>query len=264
MTDILSHIAAYKREEVARLRSERGEAALLRAAEEQAPPRGFARALREADHRPALIAEIKKASPSKGLIREDFDPASLAQAYAEGGATCLSCLTDGPSFGGSEEGLRAARGAVDLPVLRKDFTLDPVQVMEARAMGADAVLIIMAMTDDTLNAELLAAAGELGLDALVETHTEAEIERALMLDARIIGINNRNLSSFHTTLDTFTQLASRVPENRLRIAESGIFTRADAERVGREGADAMLVGESLMREEDVAGAVRKLIGTDSD
>ena len=261
MADILAEIAAYKREEVAALRPRAS--ALIDAAAAQSPALGFERALRDAPSI-ALIAEIKKASPSKGLIRADFNPATIARAYQEGGATCLSCLTDGPSFQGSEAAFREARTACTLPMLRKDFMVDPLQVVEARAMGADAILVILAMTDDGLNAELMAAAAEMGMDALVETHDAAEIDRAIALGATLVGINNRDLRTFHTTLDTFTTLAARLPDTAVRVAESGIFTPADVVRVERDGADAILVGESLMRQADVAQATRSLLDPNSE
>ena len=258
MADVLSRIAAYKREEVAALKRARTAASLLSEAKAAPAPRGFTAALKAAA-RPALIAEVKKASPSKGVIREDFDPVAIAKAYQAGGAACLSCLTDEPSFQGSEAIFRDVRAAVDLPMLRKDFLVDPIQVVEARAMGADAILVILAMTEDGLNAELMAAAAELGMDALVETHDAAEIDRAVELGATLIGINNRDLRTFHTTLDTFAAHASRLPSDVVRVAESGIFTRADVARLAKDGADAILVGESLMRAEDVEAATRELL-----
>jgi len=259
--DILSDIAVYKRQEVAERRARVSAATLAEALAQVTPPRGFARALRAA-HRPgrlALIAEIKKASPSKGLIRADFDPPALARAYAVGGAACLSILTDGPSFQGAEAFLTAAREAVSLPCLRKDFLIDPWQVAESRAMGADAILVILAMVDDALAAELLAEAARLGMDTLVETHDEAEFDRAKELGARLIGINNRDLRTFVTDLAVSEQLAPRANDEALIVTESGIFTQADVARLSRAGAQAMLVGESLMRQTDVTAATRRLL-----
>jgi len=260
--DILSDIAVYKRQEVAERRARVSAATLAEALAQVSPPRGFARALRAA-HRPgrlALIAEIKKASPSKGLIRADFDPPALARAYAVGGAACLSILTDGPSFQGAEAFLTAAREAVSLPCLRKDFLIDPWQVAESRAMGADAILVILAMVDDALAAELLAEAARLGMDTLVETHDETEFDRADALGARLIGVNNRNLRSFVTDLAVTERLSTRARGDALIVTESGIFTPADVARLSKCGVQAMLVGESLMRQADVATATRELLG----
>ena len=259
MADILADIAEYKLREVAERKAARPD--LGAAARAAAPPRGFKRAL-EAAHRPgapSLIAEIKKASPSKGLIRADFDPPVLARAYAAGGAACLSVLTDAPSFMGSEAFLAAAREAVDLPVIRKDFMVDPWQVAESRAIGADAILVIMAMVDDGLAAELMAEARRLGMDALVEVHDEAEMARAGALGAELVGVNNRNLKTFEVDLAITERLAARKPDGALLVAESGISTPADVDRISRAGAAAMLVGESLMRERDVTAATKALL-----
>ncbi|MCA3738548.1 MAG: indole-3-glycerol phosphate synthase TrpC [Phenylobacterium sp.] len=262
MTDILAQIADYKRVDVAGRKAARPQAQVEAAAASATPPRGFATALsaRASPGHLALIAEIKKASPSKGLIRADFDPPALARAYAEGGAACLSVLTDGPSFQGDDADLVAARAAVTLPCLRKDFLVDPWQVAESRALGADAILVILAMVDDILAAELLSEAARLGMDALVEVHDEAEMDRAGQLGARLVGVNNRDLRTFVTDLAVTERLAAQRPENAQLVTESGIFTRADAERLSHSGAIAMLVGESLMRQPDVTAATRDLLG----
>ena len=262
MTDILARIAEYKRADVAGRKAARPQAQVEAAAASATPPRGFAPALspRASPGHLALIAEIKKASPSKGLIRADFDPPALARAYAEGGAACLSVLTDGPSFQGDDADLFAARAAVSLPCLRKDFLVDPWQVAESRALGADAILVILAMVDDSLAAELLSEAARLGMDALVEVHDEAEMDRAGQLGARLVGVNNRDLRTFVTDLAVTERLAAQRPENAQLVTESGIFTRADAERLSHSGAVAMLVGESLMRQPDVTAATRDLLG----
>ena len=258
---ILDDIAVYKRDEVAALKKIDSEA-LMAAASDASPVRGFRGALLRAREqgRYGLIAEVKKASPSKGLIRADFDAQALAKAYEDGGATCLSVLTDEPSFRGSLANLKAARAATKLPTLRKDFMLDPVQMLEARMNEADCVLIILAMVDDTTARTLKTHARRQKMDVLVEVHDEQELERALAMNADMIGINNRDLNTFVTDLNVTLRLAPKIPGDVLVVAESGLSTRDDLARLADIGVTTFLIGESLMRQTDVAAATRALIG----
>jgi indole-3-glycerol phosphate synthase len=261
VSDVLARICAAKRAAVARRKSALP-LAQLESRLPPAPPRGFRRALQEklASDGLALIGEIKRASPSQGLIRADFDPPALARAYAAGGAACLSVLTEEDWFKGADDHLRAARAAVPLPCLRKDFMLEPYQVVEARVIGADCVLLIMAALDDGAARELAGLAHALGLDVLVEVHDAEELERALRLDAALIGINNRNLKTLRVDLRTTEQLAPLVPDDRLLVAESGLARHADLERMAAVGARCFLIGEALMRQPDIAAATRALLG----
>ncbi len=261
MSDVLNKICADKRDHVAACKQRRPLAELEAGAREMPPPRGFRAGLQAAvgGGGVGLIAEIKRASPSKGLIREDFDPAALARAYQAGGAACLSVLTDEPYFQGRDDDLAQARAAADLPVLRKDFMLDPYQIVESRALGADCVLLIMAALDDAEAKELEAAAREFGLDVLVEVHDAAELERALGLRSPLIGVNNRDLKTFDVDLAVTESLVRDIPADRLVVSESGISTPADLARLAKAGVNCFLVGEALMREDDVEATTRALL-----
>ena len=260
MRDILAEINAGKRAEIRALQNRISLAELEEQARAADPVRGFADRLRQDSQTGyGLIAELKKASPSKGLIREDFDPPALARAYAEGGASCLSVLTDAPWFQGSSDYLKAAREAVSLPVLRKDFMLEPVQIIEARAMGADCILLIMASLSDSQASELEQVAFDWGMDVLIEVHDESELERACALRSALMGINARNLKSMDISLDHAASMLGRLPEDRIAIAESGLYTPADLARMAGCGARCFLIGESLMRQPDLAAATKRLL-----
>ena len=263
MSNILDQIALDKRRHVKNCKEKKSLNTLMAQVKEASPTRGFYNSLCRAKEKNqfGLITEIKKASPSKGLIREDFNPALLAKAYEEGGASCLSVLTDVPYFQGNDEHLIAARAAAELPVLRKDFMIDPYQIIEARAMGADCILLIMAMLDDELARELEQVAIEYGLDVLLETHDAPEMERALLLKSPLIGINNRDLNTFEVSHDDTLRLSSIAGNDRMLVSESGIFTNADLQNIhDQTGINSFLIGESLMRQENVAEATKVMIG----
>ena len=259
---ILDDIAFYKRDEIAAAKAAISFEEMAALASKAPAPRGFRAALMRArkEGRVGLITEIKKASPSRGLIRADFDPSALARDYERGGATCLSVLTDRPSFQGAPEFLTAARAATHLPVMRKDFLLEPYQVAEARALGADAVLVILAMVDNEIACALMDKAHEFGMDVVVEAHNQTELERALTMGADTIGINNRNLHTFETHLETTLALAPRVPKDKLVVAESGFSRRTDLELMATAGVTTFLIGEGLMRQKNVTAATLKLTG----
>ena len=266
MDNVLKKICEEKRSYLTNKRRERSFSAVVADARLADPPRGFAAALRASldSGKYGLIAEIKKASPSKGLIRDDFNPPSLALAYAAGGASCLSVLTDIPYFQGDDKHLVAARAAIDLPVLRKDFMLDAYQIAESRSLGADCILLIMAALEDTLANEMAESALEWGMDVLVEVHDKNELERALRLPTKLIGVNNRNLKTLEVDISMTEVLADMVPEDRILISESGLSTPADLSRMASSGANCFLVGESLMRQTDVENATRLLLAREID
>ncbi len=261
MSDALARICADKRAHVRECKARRPMSAMVAEVDRAPPPRGFAEALirARADGRYGLIAEIKRASPSKGLIRDDFDPTALARAYASGGASCLSVLTDIPHFQGADDHLQLARAAVELPVLRKDFMLDAYQIVESRAIGADCVLLILAVLDDAEAKELEQVAFSFGMDTLIEVHDRDELERALKLESKLIGINNRNLRTLETDTATTRELARLVPDDRLAVSESGLATAADLTEMAAAGAGCFLIGEALMRQTDVEQATRAIL-----
>ena len=260
MSDVLAQINAHKREEIAALRKRISQSDLDALAHEADAPRGFTKALESASARGyGLIAELKKASPSKGLIRPDFDPVSLAQAYEAGGATCLSILTDQTYFQGHNEYLVAARAAISLPVLRKDFMIDPIQIIEARALGADCILLIMASLSDAQALELEGVAHDLGMDVLIEVHDESELDRACALSSPLMGINNRNLKTMEISLDVGAAMLPRLPKDRIAVAESGLFHPEDLAYMAGHGARCFLIGESLMRQDDVTAATKRIL-----
>ena len=260
MSDVLAQINAHKRLEIAALRKRISQSELEAMAAAADKPRGFAKALESASASGyGLIAELKKASPSKGLIRPDFDPVSLAQAYEAGGATCLSILTDQNYFQGHNDYLVAAREKISLPVLRKDFMIDPIQITEARALGADCILLIMASLSDSQALELEGVAHDLGMDVLIEVHDESELERACALSSPLMGINNRNLKTMEISLDVGAAMLPRLPKDRIAVAESGLFNPEDLAYMAGHGARCFLIGESLMRQDDVAEATKRIL-----